>query len=216
MKKLVIFDLDGTLFNTTVAMRDCGNYALEKIGLPLLTAEDYARFSGADVEGFIKAILYAAGDEKAEHYDTFWHLYKEKNLLLADSANIPYPGIPSLLSLLQEKGVGLAVLSNKDHETCVRIVEGAFGKGTFDVIFGGRENIPAKPDPAGAVELMQKLSLSPEDCLYVGDTEVDMKTGKNAGIDTVAVLWGYRTREILSSYNPEYMITKPEEILSLV
>ena len=215
MKKLVIFDLDGTLFNTTKAMADCGNYALEHLGLPQLSPEEYARFSGGSVRAFVCAALAAAGDEDGRNYDEFWRLYLEKNGLLTEDANVPYQGVEKLLSELKKQGICLAVLSNKDEESCIPIVENAFGKGVFHRIFGGKEGVPAKPDPTAVFALMKEFGVSASDCLYVGDTEIDMQTGKNAGIDTVAALWGYRAREVLEAYSPKYLLEKPLDILSL-
>lgn len=215
MKKLVIFDLDGTLFNTTVAMAACGNYALERLGFPLLTPEVYARVSGRSVEEFNFAVLEAVGDREHRHCDEFWRLYLEKNRTLTEEANVPYEGIERVLTELKERGVFLAVLSNKDEESCIPIVENAFGKGAFDRIFGGKADVPAKPDPTAAFALMKEFSVTAEDCLYIGDTEVDMQTGKNAGICTVAALWGYRSREVLESFSPEYLLEKPLEILDI-
>lgn len=215
MKKLVIFDLDGTLFNTTVAMALCGNYALEKLELPLLKPEEYARFSGGSVEAFNHAALEAAGDAEHIHCDEFWRLYLEKNKTLTEEANVPYEGIETVLTKLKEKGVHLAVLSNKDEESCVPIVENAFGKGVFDRIFGGRSDVPAKPDPTAVFALLKEFSVNADECLYVGDTEIDMQTGKNAGLDTAAALWGYRERSVLERFSPKYLLEKPIEILSL-
>ena len=215
MKKLVIFDLDGTLFNTTVAMSACGNYALERLGLPLLAPEEYARFSGGSVRAFVCAALAAAGDGAAENYDEFWKLYLEKNGTLTEEANVPYEGVEAVLATLKEKGVRLAVLSNKDEGSCIPIVENAFGKGVFDRIFGGKEGVPSKPDPTAAFALMREFGVSAEDCLYVGDTEIDMQTGQNAGVETVAALWGYRAREVLEAYSPAHLLEKPLDLLTI-
>lgn len=215
MKKLVIFDLDGTLFNTTGAMTSCGNHALGLLGLPLLAPEAYARVSGGSVEAFVCAVLAAAGDCEHQHYDEFWRMYLEKNATLTEEANVPYDGIRTVLSELAKRGVQLAVLSNKDQESCVPIVENAFGKGTFHRICGGRADVPPKPDPTAVYALLEKFGVSAKDCLYIGDTEIDMQTGKNAGLDTVAALWGYRARETLESFSPEYLLEKPMDILSL-
>ncbi len=215
MKKLVIFDLDGTLFNTTGAMTACGNYALERLNLPLLAPRVYAGVSGGSVEAFVCTVLEAAGDGEHCNYGEFWRLYLEKNSLLTEEANVPYEGIETVLKELKQRGVLLAVLSNKDQESCVPIVENAFGKGVFDRIFGGRKDVPAKPDPTAAFALMEEFSVQPKDCLYVGDTQIDMQTGKNAGIDTVAALWGYREREVLEAFSPEYLLEKPLDLLSL-
>lgn len=215
MKKLVIFDLDGTLFNTTGAMTACGNYALEHLGLSLLPPEAYARVSGGSVEAFVCAVLAAAGDVEHRNYDEFWRLYLEKNGSLTEEANVPYDGICTVLEELKKRGVLLAVLSNKDQESCVPIIENAFGKDTFHRILGGRVHVPAKPDPTAVFALLEELGVTAEDCLYVGDTEIDMQTGKNAGLDTVAALWGYRRREELAVFSPEYLLEKPMELLSL-
>ncbi len=215
MKKLVIFDLDGTLFNTTMAMAACGNYALEHLGMMPLAPEKYARFSGGSVKAFICSVLSAAGDKECENYDAFWRLYLEKNSSLTERDNVPYEGIEVVLSKLKRLGVRLAVLSNKDEASCIPIVENAFGKGFFDRIFGGKEGVPAKPDPTVAFALMKEFDLCAEECLYIGDTEIDMQTGNNAGLDTVAALWGYREREELECFSPAYLFEKPLDILSL-
>lgn len=216
MKKLVIFDLDGTLFDTTEAMAACGNYALAKMGLPLLTPHDYARISGVRTEEFSRGALLRAGENPPDRWEEFWAYYLGRNEAGVENANVPYEGIPVLLSALKERGVRIAVLSNKDEESCIPIVEGAFGKDVFDVIRGQRPDTPPKPDPAGALRLLRELGARPEECLYVGDTEVDMKTGKNAALPTVAVLWGYREKEELAAFDPEFVISRPEELLSLV
>ena len=216
MKKLAIFDLDGTLFDTTLAMQLCGNYALEKLGLPIFPAKAYAGFSGGGIEGYVFAILDAAGDVEHKHFDEFWRLYCEKNLEVGTSPNVPFEGIVPMLQKLKERGVMLAVLSNKDHESCVRIVEEIFGKGMFDVIRGNSDALPPKPHPAGMEAVLRETGMSLEDCLYIGDTEVDMETGKNAGVFTVAVLWGYRSKETLSAFSPEAMISTPDELLQLI
>ncbi|MBR4288448.1 MAG: HAD family hydrolase [Clostridia bacterium] len=216
MKKLAIFDLDGTLFDTTLAMQLCGNYALEKLGLPTFPAKAYAGFSGGGIEGYVFAILDAAGDVEHKHFHKFWELYCEKNLEVGTAPNVPFDGIVPMLEKLKEMGVILAVLSNKDHESCVRIVEEIFGEGMFDVIRGNGEDLPPKPHPAGMEAVLRETGFSREEALYVGDTEVDMETGKNAGVFTIAVLWGYRSEEVLAAYSPEAIITSPEDILKLI
>lgn len=216
MKKLIVFDLDGTLFNTTVAMSTCGNYALERLGFPLLPPSDYARFSGGSVEAFVGAALESAGDKEHRNYDAFWSLYLEKNGLLTEDANVPYEGIELVLKELKQKGILLAVLSNKDEASCIPIIEKAFGKDTFRRVAGGKEGVPPKPDPTAFFALLKELGLRTEDCLYIGDTEVDMQTGKNAGVDTAAALWGYRERNVLEAFCPEYLLERPLDILNLV
>ena len=105
------------------------------------------------------------------------------------------------------------MLSNKPHEQAVKVVREMFGEGTFDYVSGQQEGIRKKPDPAGVVHIMETLQMKPEDCLYVGDSEVDVQTGKNAGVKTVIVTWGFRTREELKAAGAGNMIDSPEELL---
>ncbi len=216
MKKLIIFDLDGTLLDTTLAMQVCGNFALESLGFSGFPRERYKGFSGGGVEGYVFAILEAAGDMEHRFYDEFWRLYSQRNDRLTPDEVEPYEGIIPALSRLKEKGVLLAVLSNKDQKSCDIIIEQYFGKGTFSIIRGDREDGVVKPDPAGVFDILKQLNVKIEDCLYVGDTEVDMETGKRAGVDTVAALWGYRTREKLERLAPTHLIGEPSELLDLI
>ncbi len=216
MKKLVIFDLDGTLLDTTLGMQLCGNYALEKLGFSGFSREKYKDFSGGGVEGYSFAILDAVGDREHRLFEEFWRLYSERNDALKPEDLMPYEGMVEALSRLREMGVHLAVLSNKDQKTCDIVVEQYFGKGTFCVIRGDREDGVVKPDPAGIFDILQELGLGMEDCLYVGDTEVDMETGRRAGADTVAALWGYRSREALEKENPQYFVSHPLDLMDLI
>ena len=216
MTRLVIFDLDGTLCNTTRAMALCGNWALEELGFKGFEQNAYGGFSGGGIDEYVNAILEAAGDREHRYAERFWQLYIKRQSELDEEANIPYEGIKALLEELKKKGVRLALLSNKDHETCVEIAETVFGVGVFDAVRGDQRAIPVKPDPAGVFALLDQLCVSPEDTLYIGDTEVDMKTGKNAGIRTVAALWGYRSRETLAAYLPYAMIETPSQLLDLL
>lgn len=216
MTRLVIFDLDGTLCNTTRAMSLCGNWALEELGFQGFEQSAYGGFSGGGIDEYVNAILEAAGDREHRYAERFWHLYLKRQSELREEANIPYDGIKQLLESLKKRGVRLALLSNKDHETCVEIAETVFGVGVFDAVRGDQRSIPVKPDPAGVFALLDQLCVPPEDTLYIGDTEVDMKTGKNAGLRTVAALWGYRSRETLAAYSPYAMIETPSQLLDLL
>jgi phosphoglycolate phosphatase len=215
LKKLVIFDLDGTLFDTTASMEACGNEALRRLQLPTFSRKDYARFSGGGVEGYVSAILDAVGDTEHRNFDLFWQYYQEKNSQIFTSLNRPYEKVPKLLAILKEKGIRLAVLSNKDQPSCRQIVEECFGKNCFDVIRGDTGIAPVKPDPSGVYAILEELGVAKEDCLYVGDTEVDMITGKNAAVPTVAALWGYRSREELAVFEPELEAASPLDLLDL-
>jgi len=212
----LIFDLDGTLFNTTFSMQTNGNYALEKLGYPPLSADCYAAASGGSVPEFVRAVLQTAGDREGAHSEDFWKYYREKEVETDGRDPLPYEGILSSLKELHDRGKALAVLSNKNHEACSAIVEACFGSDLFDVVQGSCDGVIPKPDPSGILHILDRGGFEREDCLYVGDTQIDIRAGKNAGVETVAVLWGYRTREQLLAERPNHLISHPRELLDLV
>ena len=126
----------------------------------------------------------------------------------------PYDGIVPLLEKLKHLGVRIAVLSNKPDADSLRVVEELFGKGFFDFVQGQREDVPRKPDPAGVYRIMEHFGLPASDFLYVGDSGVDMRTGKAAGIFTVGVLWGFRDRKELVENGADAVIAGPQELFA--
>ena len=214
MKKAVIFDLDGTLADTIASITYCGNLALSRFGLPSFGEEDYKHFVGDGAAMLIRRALLAAGDERLEHFEEVYKTYLE---IFAKDCMYhvkPYEGICALLEELKRLSVRIAVLSNKPDRDSLRVVEALFGKGYFDFVQGQREDIPRKPDPAGVYRIMEAFVLPAGDFLYVGDSGVDMKTGRAAGIFTVGVLWGFRDREELVENGADAVISKPLELLS--
>ena len=121
-----------------------------------------------------------------------------------------------LLDFLKKNNIKIAVLSNKPHAQTVENVDSIFGNGYFDNISGEKTNVKRKPDPEGAIIIANKLDVSPCECLYIGDTNTDMKTGIGAGMDVVGVTWGFRDRKELESFNPKYVIDHPSEIIDIV
>ena len=214
MKKAVIFDLDGTLADTIASITYCGNLALSRFGLPSFGEEDYKRFVGDGAAMLIRRALLAAGDERLEHFDEVYETYLEIFAKDCMYQVKPYEGICALLEELKRLSVRIAVLSNKPDRDSLRVVEALFGKGYFDFVQGQREDIPRKPDPAGVYRIMEAFVLPAGDFLYVGDSGVDMKTGRAAGIFTVGVLWGFRDREELVENGADAVISKPLELLS--
>ena len=214
MKKAVIFDLDGTLADTIASITYCGNLALSRFGLPAFGEEDYKHFVGDGAAMLIRRALLAAGDERLEHFDEVYETYLEIFAKDCMYQVKPYEGICALLEELKRLNVRIAVLSNKPDRDSLRVVEALFGKGYFDFVQGQREDIPRKPDPAGVYRIMEAFVLPAGDFLYVGDSGVDMKTGRAAGIFTVGVLWGFRDREELVENGADAVISKPLELLS--
>lgn len=216
MFKAAIFDLDGTLADTVDSMAYCGNRALKELGLPEQPYEEYKHFAGDGVDELIRRALAAAGDTKFVHFDEMGKIYREYFSRDCMYHVLPYDGIIDMLEVLKEKGIKTAVLSNKPDAQAVDVIETLFGKGYFDHIQGQREGIPRKPSPEGALAIADKFRVRPGECLYLGDTDTDMKTGNAAGMYTVGVLWGFRTREELEKNHAMSIVEKPWEILELV
>jgi phosphoglycolate phosphatase len=127
-----------------------------------------------------------------------------------------YPGVEALLEALHDLEIPLAVLSNKPHAWTVELVEKLFDANLFRAVLGHREGFPRKPDPAGAREILNRFSLKAEAVLYVGDSEIDIRTGKAAGTRTVGVTWGFRDRGQLAAEGPDELIDHPREVLRLI
>ena len=216
MKKAVIFDLDGTLANTIESITLCGNRALAKCGFPAYGEADYKYFVGDGAAELVRRALIRSGDDALVHFDEafgeYIRLFRKDCMYHVR----PYEGIVSLLDTLTGRGIRIAVLSNKPHANSISVVETWFGKGYFDWIQGQKEEIPRKPDPAGAYEIVKGFGLSARDFLYVGDTGVDMRTGKAAGMWTIGVLWGFRDRKELEENQADAIVERAEEILDFI
>lgn len=213
MIKLLIFDLDGTLVNSIADLAEATNYALKKHGYPVHDEEKYNYFVGDGVLKLIERALpeedrteeriLALRKEFSQYYDVH---YKDKTR--------PYDGIPEVLKKLRDSGYQLAVASNKPDEFTKVIVNHFFPE-TFSCIQGGLDGVPKKPDPQIVFSILEKFSVSPGECLFIGDTNVDILTGKNAGLHTIGCLWGFRDYEELSLAGADNIISDPKEILDI-
>lgn len=212
MYRCCIFDLDGTLLNTVHALTFTTNRVLEHFHLPPVNESQIKHFVGDGYKMQMKRSLLAAGDKELTYFEESLPVYMEEFKKYCLYQVEPYEGIREILAFLKEQGIKIAVFSNKPHEMTMENIEGIFGKGYFDCIQGQIPEIPKKPNPAGVFMIMEKLKMKPEECLYFGDTNTDMKTGKAAGLDTVGVLWGFRGREELEEFHPKYLIAAPSEI----
>lgn len=214
MKKAVIFDLDGTLSDSIYSIKYCGDKALAKVGYGPFDVEQYKYFVGDGAANLIKRALVAGGDSELTHFEEAFAEYKiifKENCMYEVK---PYEGIRELLATLKERGVRLAVLSNKPHAETINVVEALFGKGYFDVLQGQKDTVAIKPSPEGVFQILEQLNLQAADILYLGDTATDMKTGKSAGAFTVGALWGFRKREELEGSHADAIIAHPLELLN--
>lgn len=215
MIKACIFDLDGTLTDTVESIARGVNLALEYFGYAPRPVQEYNYYAGDGIDMAWRRALAAAGDAEGRHFQEGLYLCRKRfgeNSLYRVK---PYPQITETVEELKKRGIKTAVFSNKPHEAAVRVVEHVFGKGFLDVIQGQTPEVPKKPDPAGVFRIMEHFSAKPSECLYFGDTNTDMETGRRAGIFTVGVTWGFRPRSELEACHADRIIDSPPEIIDV-
>lgn len=211
--KLVIFDLDGTILNTLEDLADATNYALEKHGCPTRTIEEVRRFVGNGIRKLIERAMPAGLTEWEidEVHQTFSDYYQQH---CADKT-CPYEGIVPLLQRLRAAGCLTAVVSNK-ADVAVQPLCRQYYEGLFDYAVGEREGIRRKPAPDAVLEVLRRLEVYAADAIYIGDSEVDIQTAANAGLDCIVVTWGFRDRAYLESQGGRRFVDSPEEIDDIV
>lgn len=214
--KACIFDLDGTLTNTLESMTYSVNLTLEEMGLSKITKDQCRLFVGNGARVLIEKSLKAAGDTDASRIEEGMEIYGRIFDRNCTDHVTPYEGIPEMLKALKDKGIQLAVLSNKPDRQTVKVVKAIFGEELFDYAQGQKEGIRRKPEPDGVWYLMEQMHVSKEECLYIGDSEVDAATGRNAGLKTIGVLWGFRDRKTLETAGVDDLIDRPDELLQFV
>ena len=214
--KACIFDLDGTLTNTLESMTYSVNLTLEEMGLSKITKDQCRLFVGNGARVLIEKSLKAAGDTDASRIEEGMEIYGRIFDENCTYHVTPYEGIPEMLKALKDKGIHLAVLSNKPDRQTVKVVKAIFGEELFDYAQGQKEGIRRKPEPDGVWYLMEQMHVSKEECLYIGDSEVDAATGRNAGLKTIGVLWGFRDRKTLETAEVDDLIDRPDELLQFV
>lgn len=214
MIKCAIFDLDGTLVNTIDDLANACNVLLKKYNFEAnWTIEDYTSFVGNGAKILVARAFDNTLDEETltARYEEFKPLYDAMKL---DNAHA-YDGIKQQLDILKEKGIKLCVVSNKPDIAAVGMVEHIFGKGYFDFIIGCRDGIPVKPNPQTTQMALEAVGCKAKEAIFFGDSEVDMKTAKNAGIEAVGCSWGFRSFETLFREHPSIIIDEPSYISKL-
>lgn len=216
MKRLTIFDLDGTLLNTIADLANSTNVALTKLGFPTHETEKYNFMVGNGINKLFERAL-----PESERNDTnilkmreiFLNHYSINNTLYSK----PYEGITSLLEKLQEKGVKIAVASNKYQSGTRKLVQHYFPQIKFCAVYGQRENINTKPDPTIVYDILKDANIKDKkEVLYIGDSGVDMQTALNAKIESCGVTWGFRPKSELMQFNPSFIVNKASEILEII
>ncbi len=211
-----IFDLDGTLINTVHALNRTIDLTLAHFGYGPIDRAHTKVFVGDGYKEFVKRALIYRGDTELTRLEEALPLYCrlfEDNCLYRIEA---YQGMRELLDWVKERGMKIAVLTNKAHAQAVACIETVYGKGYFDLITGEGPGMKRKPDPQGALYTARSLGAEPGECLYLGDTNTDMRTGLAAGMDTVGVTWGFRGREELEEFHPRFIVDDPREVISIL
>lgn len=215
MKQLVIFDLDGTLLNTTLDIAAATNHALASCGYPTHSPEKIKSFVGNGINKLFERALpegHKSMDEVLKIRSLFIPYY---NVHGADFT-MPFNGITELLYSLQQMGVKIGVASNKYQQATLHLMDVYFPEIKFTAVFGQRDDVPTKPDPTIVYDIINIAGVDKKDVLYVGDSGVDMQTAINAGVSAVGVTWGCRTREELLSFSPLAVVDTVEEILDFI
>ena len=214
MYQYVVFDLDGTLLNTIDDLADAGNWVCRNHGWPVHSVEEYKRYVGNGMSRL--AERFSPED---------WHTPERVRAILDEfmpyynahkgDRTAPYPGVCELLKRLKEAGVTMAVLSNKAHSLVPEIIEGYFPQ-TFAYVQGAVDGVPTKPDPTLLHRLMGKMGASAENVLFVGDSNVDIRTAKNGGLTSCGVLWGFRSQAELEEEGAVHLARPPDELEALI
>ena len=214
MKKLIVFDLDGTLINSLEDLADSANHVLIQHGFLIHPVDAYRYFVGDGVRKLIERILPqeertdARIEQCRQEFVAYYKVHME------DKTSV-YEGITELLAELKNRGLKIAVATNKVHVAVEPLMAKYFPNIRFDAMIGQREGVPVKPTPQIMFDILKETGCEPSEALHVGDTATDMQLAHNAGVESVGVLWGYRPLEELQEAGAEHIIRKPEELLGL-
>lgn len=209
----IVFDLDGTLIDTLDDLMDSVNFALAKYNFPARNLDEIRSFVGNGIKRLVTLSVPEGTSEEVigECLVTFKEHYKGNSRNKTE----PYAGINEMLEKVKAGGYKTAVVTNKTQDAAIEIIKSFFGE-TFNVIIGQVDGVAQKPEPDGVWLALEKLGVSKENAVYVGDSEVDCMTAHNAGIPCIGVTWGFRDRSVLEEYKAEFIINKPEEIFEVL
>lgn len=211
--KLAIFDLDGTILDTLEDLTNAVNHTLTKYGRPTRTSAEIRSYLG---NGVVKLIECAF--ENSVNSNTLSHAVTEYRAYYGEHADIktkPYDGIKEMLSSLRNKGIKTAVLSNKPDAPTKALCKRYFGD-LFDCTAGEKEGIPRKPAPDGVYPILDRFGLTASEAVFIGDSEVDIATAKNSGMDCISVGWGFRDTDILLESGADMIAKDAEELMNLI
>lgn len=211
--KAVIFDMDGTILNTLEDLKNATNYSLRQFGMPKRSLEEVRMFVGNGIRKLVeRAVPAGTSEEKiAQVFDVFLEYYEIHS---ADNTS-PYPGILELVEKLKKSGIKTAVSTNKADVPAQELGREYFN-GIFDLIVGQQDGLKVKPAPDSVNKILSILDIQKKDAIYIGDSDVDVQTAKNSGLDFIGVSWGFRGREFLEKNGAKNIVDNANEILDLV
>lgn len=212
-KDTVVFDLDGTLLDTLGDLKNSVNAALRDFGCPERTREEIRAFVGNGIMRLMEQAV-PSGQENPDFQGIF-AAFKTHYGIHCNDTTCPYDGIMDLIKELENRGVRMAIVSNK-ADFAVKELNGIYFKDTIPVAIGEKEGIRKKPAPDTVLAALEELGSSLERAVYIGDSEVDLDTAKNCGMDYILCEWGFREREVLEKQGGEVFVKHPEEILKYV
>lgn len=211
--KGILFDMDGTLLDTLDDLTAAANVALKEFGCPLRDREEIRHFVGNGVRRLMELAVPEGMDEAA--FEACFGRMRSYYDAHSAEATAPYEGVQEMLAALKEKGIPMALVSNKPDPLVAELAQIHF-PGIFAVTVGESPQRARKPAPDMPLYALEQLGLSKEEVFYVGDSEVDVQTARNAGVPVVSVTWGFRDREMLEQLKPEQMIDRPAQLLELI
>lgn len=215
MKKYntVIFDMDGTLMNTLEDLTDSINYVMEKYHLPEKTMDEIKGFVGNGIPKLVERCV--TGGREYPQFESILKEFQAHYLLNCNNKTGPYDGIKEMLSDLKQQGFKMAIVSNKEQQALSELVKLYFGD-VITAAFGERKGIAKKPAKDMVMLALEELKSKQEESVYIGDSEVDIATAANSGLDCICVSWGFRERELLAGDCVKHVVDNPEEIVEIL
>ena len=215
MYQSVIFDLDGTLLDTLEDLADATNWVCTRHGWPNHPVPAFKEYVGNGAEKLLERVLPADVEQTDELKRQLYNEFTGRYTAHSGDKTTVYAGMPELISKVKAAGVTVAVLTNKPHEAAKPVVE-RYYPGLFDHVQGALPDMPTKPDPTLLLRLMEQIGADPACTLFVGDSNVDIRTAKNGGLPGCGVLWGFRSREELLGEGADYLAASASELEQII
>jgi phosphoglycolate phosphatase len=213
MYKVIIFDLDGTLLNTSKDIQAVLNDSLSHFGLPQISLEKTVEYVGNGAKVLVERAMPA---DRMELFDDVYSYYRVHFAACDNLLTCLYPDEEQVLNQLKGRGVKFAIVTNKPQNATDGVYSKHLSNFDFDCVLGQTDKFPLKPSPLSTQYIIKSLGVLPEDCLFVGDGETDVQTARAAGIDCLSVLWGYRSREQLEKAGATNFAESYKQLLKFV